>query len=143
MARSRKKQAKRPLPGDASEWFAEINDAYEDAHEAKPYGVFVAQRIRDQDRFHLAPHVCVKFRGLKPSKKKREEIVETALATYVANVSPSDEASGNRQAALEAHPKFAFTLCYLASHLHLELLDEDMGQEILSYCAEQWDDDDI
>jgi hypothetical protein len=45
--------------------------------------------------FDLAPHVCVKFRGLKSSKAAVNEVTETALTSHVAGC-PLDAAPGLR-----------------------------------------------
>ena len=81
--------------------------------------------------FHLAPLVCLKFRGRKLTGKEADKVREGALANYVVNTGPDAPVQG-----LEAHPQMAFALCYVASHLVLDLVDEEKAGEILSYCEE-------
>jgi hypothetical protein len=126
---------KRSLPQTPQEWFAEIELAYEDAHEAKPFGKFAGTTITDADLFHLAPLVCMKFRGLDQSDEQlRNRVTEGALANYVANTgedAPVDH-------GLESNPRLAFALCYVTAHLVLDLIDETAADEILCFCEEQW-----
>ena len=42
----------------------ELDKAIADARETKPFGLLTGQPITDSNLFHLAPLVCLKFRGL-------------------------------------------------------------------------------
>ena len=54
-----------------------------------------------------------------------------ALANYIANTDPEGEDHG-----LEHWPLMAFTLCYVAAHLALDLVDEQEAEAILVYCED-------
>ncbi len=53
----------RRLPQNPVEWLEEIRDAMVDACDTKPFGILTGHPITDADLFHLAPLVCLKFRG--------------------------------------------------------------------------------
>jgi hypothetical protein len=109
----------------------EIKLAIADASGAEPFGDLVGTPITYANLFHLAPHVCLKFRGRKPTGKEAERVTEVALANYVVNSSPDGIDHG-----LEQRPVMAFTLCYVAAHLALDLLDEQQAEAILIYCED-------
>jgi len=117
------------LPASPAAWIKEIDRAFEDAREALPFGSFTAAEL-----FHLAPVVCLKFRGLKVSEKERKRITKVALANYVVHAEPDPVAQRHLDPApdLKGNPRLAFALCYVASHLALDLLDEPAGERILS-----------
>ncbi len=75
----------RPMPGTPAQWFDEIRLAIKDARGTKPFGWLVGQRITDANLFHLAPLVCLKFRGRKLVGPVANRVTETALANYVVN----------------------------------------------------------
>jgi len=102
-----------------------------DARETKPFGKLVGHRLTEADLFHLAPLVCLKFRGRPQTGKEAQRVTETALANYVVNSNP---AGINHD--LENRPFMAFALCYVASHLCLGLIDERKAEAILIYCEE-------
>ncbi|MSR58893.1 MAG: hypothetical protein EXS05_14790 [Planctomycetaceae bacterium] len=122
---------KHPLPKTPAEWMHEIVVAMADAREAKPFGKLVGQRITEADLYHLAPHVCLKFRGRKPTGKEANRVVKTALANFIANSDPE-----GIDHDLEHRPFMAFALCYIASHLCLDLIDERKAEAVLIYCEE-------
>ena len=122
---------KYPLPQTPTAWLTEIRLAIADARRAKFFSWFVGKRITDSNLFHLAPLVCLKFRGRKPRGKEAERVIKVALASYVANSDP-----GGIDHALEQRPMMAFTLCYVAAHLALDLLDEQQAEAILDYCED-------
>ena len=62
----------RQLPRTPAEWLKEIRLAIADARKAKPFGILTGHRITDADLFHLAPHVCLKFRGRKTEGTRGE-----------------------------------------------------------------------
>jgi len=119
---------KRPIPKNPAQWLKEIRLAWKDAAEAKPFG---SVAISDAELFHLAPLVCLKFRGRDLTGEEADRVRETALANYVVNTDPDAQVKG-----LAFKPKLAFALCYVASHLVLNLLDEQAASEILEYCEE-------
>lgn len=53
-------------------------------------------------------------------------MTKTALANYVVNSDPDGIDHG-----LETRPILAFTLCYVAAHLAIDLLDESQAEDIL------------
>ena len=103
---------KRPFPSTPAEWLDEIKLALADAREAKPFGPLVGAPITEANLFHLAPLVCLKFRGRKLTGREAERVTKVALANYVANSDPEGIDLG-----LEQRPTMAFTLCYVATHL--------------------------
>ena len=54
------------------QWLDEIRLAIKDARGTKPFGCLVGQRITDANLFHLAPLVCLKFRGRKHDRQGGE-----------------------------------------------------------------------
>jgi hypothetical protein len=54
-----------PIPRTVAGWFKEIKLAIADAREAKAFGPLIGEPITDANLFHLAPLVCLKFRGRK------------------------------------------------------------------------------
>jgi hypothetical protein len=116
---------KRPLPSTPAEWLQEIKLAIADAKKTKPFGWLFLHRITDANLFHLAPLICLKFRGLKTRGLKAKQVIETALANYVANA----DAHG-----LKSRPMMAFVLCYVGAHLALNLLNDQEAETILNYC---------
>lgn len=126
---------KRPLPRTPSQWFAEIKLAISDASEALPFGPVISKPISNADLFHLAPLVCMKFRGLDyRNEELRRKVTEGALANYVANSDPDGINHG-----LESRPLLAFALCYVTAHYVLDLIDEREAESILNHCDENVD----
>ena len=123
---------KRPLPRTPASWFKEIKLAIADAAEAEPFGRAIGAPITLTNLFHLAPLVCLKFRGRKLKGPEADRVTDTALANYVVNSSP-DGIDHN----LKQRPLMAFVLCYVAAHLALNLLDENQADAILTYCEDQ------
>jgi hypothetical protein len=122
---------KRPLPCTPSEWLVEIQLAVEDAREAKPFGKLIDQPITDADLFHLAPSVCLKFRGRKLTGREADRVTKVALANFVVNSDPEGVDHG-----LKAKPMLAFALCYVTAHLALDLVDEQAAEAILHHCED-------
>jgi hypothetical protein len=104
------------IPKSKLEWIAEIAEAYQDAEEAIPFGPVTGQLIEEKNPFHFAPSVCLKFRGIKPTKRNLKKATDAALSSYVA----SKDSVGH---ILDV-PHISFAFCYLASHFALDLLDE-------------------
>ena len=124
---------KRPLSRTPVQWHKEIKLAIADATEAEPFGPLVGTEITPADLFHLAPVVCLKFRGKKLKGREADRVTKVALANYVANSDP-----GGVDHGLEQRPLMAFTLCYVSAHLALDLVDEQEAEAILTYCEENW-----
>ena len=127
---------KRPLPRTSAQWFTEINLAIADAAEAAPFRPLVGTGLAPANLFHLAPVVCLKFRGKKLKGREADRVIKTALANYVVNSDPKSVDNG-----LDQRPLMAFTLCYVAAHLALDLVDEEKAQAILMYCDEHLGDE--
>ena len=126
---------KHALPQAPSQWLKEIRLAIVDASEAKPFGQMLGEPITDAQLFHLAPLVCLKFRGRKLEGPEAERVTRVALANYIVNTDPEGADHG-----LEQRPMVAFALCYVAAHVALDLLDEQEAEAILNYCEEHLDD---
>jgi len=71
---------KRPVPRTVPGWFKEIELAIADAREAAPFGESIGQPVTDANLFHLAPLICLKFRGRKLLGPEAARVTETALA---------------------------------------------------------------
>ncbi len=54
---------KRPVPRTVPGWFKEIKLVIADARGAESFGDLIGQPVTDANLFHLAPLVCLKFRG--------------------------------------------------------------------------------
>ncbi len=126
---------KRSLPRTPEGWLLEIRLAIKDARETEPFGRMIGQPITDANVFHLAPLVCLKFRGRKLVGREADRVTETALANYVVNSDPEGVDNG-----LETKPLMAFALCYVTAHLALDLVDEEKAEAILNYCEEHLED---
>jgi hypothetical protein len=124
-------QMKRPLPTAPAQWLKEIKLAIADASGAAPFGPLVGTEITAANLFHLAPVVCLKFRGRKLKGREADRVSKVALANYFANSDPQGIDHG-----LEQRPLVAFTLCCVAAHPALHLVDEEKAEAILTYCEE-------
>lgn len=91
----------KPLPSESKAWLKEIAAAYLDAEETIPFGPAAGVEIKNKDLFHLAPAVCIKFRGMERSKKTIKKITEVALSSYVATLDTAPDSM--------ADPQMAFT----------------------------------
>ena len=118
------------VPASSEEWLQEIARAYLDAKEAQPFGNAMSQPVADSDLFHLAPHVFLKFRHIRASKRRRAEIVEGTLASYVVTM---DDGTGRDE--LRDSPLLSFAFCYLAAHFVADLLDEETVQGLMEVCV--------
>jgi hypothetical protein len=114
-----------PIPRNPQEWLDEIARAYLDARETMPYGSFVGQVITEKDLYHMAPAVCLKFRGFKQSDKLLKKATDAALSSYVA----TRDLVGD----LLEIPQIAFAFCYLASHYGLDLVGEEVVDSVMEY----------
>lgn len=125
----------RLLPTTPDDWLDEIQLAIADARETKPFGLLTGQRITDANLFHLAPLVCMKFRGLDyRNEELRRKVTEGALANYLANSDPDGIDHG-----LESRPLLAFAMCYVTAHYVLDLIDDVEAESILNHCDENLD----
>lgn len=122
---------KRSPPRTPEGWLLEIRLAIKDARETEPVGRMIGQPITDANLFHLAPLVCLKFRGRTPVGREADRVTETALANYVAN---SDPDGVNH--SLGPRPLMAFALCFVTAHLALDLVDQEQAEAILNHCEE-------
>ena len=112
-------------PKCKSEWIAEIAEAYHDAQEAIPFGPITGQLIEERDLFYFAPAVCLKFRGIKRTKRNLKKATDGALSSYVA--------SKDLVGPILDDPHVSFAFCYLASHFALDLVDEMEINDIMEY----------
>src|SRR5438094_7119476 len=120
--RSRRvKEMARPLPKTPDQWLKEILLAWKDAKETKPFARLTGTKLTDSDLFHLAPLVCLKFRGRKLTGAEADRVTKGALANYVVNT----------EKGLTLNPKLAFALCYVAAHLVLDLVNEQTAAGIM------------
>jgi len=114
------------VPKALGDWVADIAFAYRDAAEAIPFGPAVGAELTEKELFHLAPLVCLKRRDIKRTRKNQKAVTEAALSTYVANM---EEGHG---VAL-SNSIMVFSLCYIASHCALGLVDETDSERILQF----------
>jgi len=127
---------KRSIPRTTEGWLLEIRLAIKHARETKPFARLIGERITDANLFHLAPLVCLKFRGRKLVGREANRVTETALANYVVNSDPDEVDHG-----LESKPLLAFAVCYVTAHLALDLVDEKRAEAILNFCEKHLDED--
>ena len=126
----------RPLPTTNQGWLRDIAWAYRDAAEAKWFGVLAkGGPIRVDEYFHMAPLVCIKFRGIKADEARRKKIIEGALSSYVATTS-----RGEGGDYIEGSPLLAFTFCYLAAHFVVDLMDEAAVGRVMDFCLAHEDE---
>ena len=125
---------KRKLPATPAKWLKEIEVAIADA-AGEPFARLIREPDRAVNLFHLAPMVCLKFRGLDyRDEELRKKVTEGALATYVANSSPDGIDHG-----LESRSLLAFAVCYVTAHYVLDLIDSGQASAALDYCDENLD----
>lgn len=125
-----------PLPVTPTQWLKEIRLAIADAREAKPFGPLASTEITDANLFHLAPLVCLKFRGRHVKGREAERVTKVALANFVANSDPQGTDHG-----LEQRPMMAFCLCYVGAHLALDLVNEEQAEAVLTYCEDHLEEE--
>jgi len=116
------------VPKSRIGWLREIAAAYNDAREAVPFGPLVGAEVREADLFHLAPSVCAKFRGVSGSKRSLKKATDTALISYIA--------TSAQEPAVFAKPCLAFAFCYLAAHVGLDILSEDVAASVMDFVVE-------
>ena len=121
----------RSLPRTREGWLLEIRLAIKDARETEPFGRLIGEPVTDANLFHLAPLVCLKFRGRKLTGREADRVTKVALANFVVNSAPEGVDHG-----LATKPLLAFALCYVTAHLALDLVDERDAEAILNHCEE-------
>ena len=119
---------KKKTPASANDWLIEIAEAYKDAQEAIPFGPAAGVDITERELFHIAPLVCIKFRGLSRSKNNIKKATEAALSSYVATEELPD--------GITKSPYLSFAFCYIASHFGLNLIQENEASEVIQYVEE-------
>ena len=122
---------KNSLPSTKKKWLEEIASAYLDAYQTLPYGIFVGQKMKPEDLFHLGPVLCIKFRGVKNSKQNLEAATNAALTSYVATKDNMGE--------LFNIPQMSFAFSYIASHFGLDIIGENKCSDILDYVEQNID----
>jgi len=90
------------------------------------------RRITDANLFHLAPLVCLKFRGRRLIGREADRVTETALANYVVKSDPE----GNRSRSASEAAAGVRRVFTSTAHLALDLIDEQHADAILNYCEE-------
>jgi hypothetical protein len=68
-------------PRSPLQWLGEVAMAYADAHETIPFGRDLGVDVHEDDLFHLAPSVCLKFRGMAATPARLKRATTTALAS--------------------------------------------------------------
>ena len=114
------------MPSTPKQWLSEIAVAYLDAQEAKPFGIFVGQKMTENDLFHMAPAICLKARGIKAINI--DKATEAMLSSYIGTKDQVEDVFRN--------PYLLFGFAYLASHFGMELLAEEKVSEIMEYLEE-------
>lgn len=122
---------KNPIPVTPEDWLDEIARAYVDAYETIPFGSLAGIEIDESHLFHLAPAVCLKFRGIKAGKRILARTTEAALSSYVATEERCPE--------VFAVPQLAFAFCYLASHFGLDLMDAEAVSIVMDHIEKSQD----
>ncbi|MCF7954449.1 MAG: hypothetical protein K9M75_01475 [Phycisphaerae bacterium] len=114
-----------PIPSTPEEWFKEITLAYADAKETIPVSKITGTDMTEDELYHLAPAVCLKFRDIKNTKKILKKATESALSSLIATSSVYEEVLLN--------PMLSFSFCYLSSHFGLDIIEEDLVNETMDY----------
>jgi hypothetical protein len=92
----------------------------------------LASKFAEANLFHLAPLVCLKFRGLDyRDNELREKVTRGVLANYVANSTPDGIDHG-----LHSRPLLGFAVCYITVHYVLDVIDKEQVSAILDRCEE-------
>ena len=118
-------------PKNPEAWLEEIAKAYLDALETMPFGALTEDKIEEKDFFHLAPSLCLKFRGIKAMKDNLKIATDAALSSFMATKDSVDN--------LFEIPQMAFAFCYLASHFGLDLVDKNTLSEAMGYIESKLD----
>lgn len=113
------------MPDTVADWLSEIAEAYCDALETIPFGVFAEQDILKNELFHLGPLICLKMRGIERTESNVNKVTEAMLSSYVA--------SKEHIKGIFENPILAFAFAYLASHYAMGLLPEEKVSEIMQF----------
>ncbi len=113
------------VPKDNASWLNEIVDAYLDASETIPFGSMTGVDVNEGNLFHLAPSVCLKFRGIKATKAKLKKATDAALSSYVANE--------NENRGILKNPIMGFAFCYVVAHFGLDMISPEEGENIINH----------
>jgi hypothetical protein len=114
-----------PIPKSSKGWLKEVAEAYKDARGVNSWSRVTGVDVGGDDLFHLAPSVCLKFRGLKLSGRKAKKATEAALASYVA--------TKDQEPDVMSLPHIAFAFCYLAAHLGLDIVEGSNVEKLMDY----------
>jgi hypothetical protein len=114
-----------PVPETTEGWVGEIADAYCDAYETIPFGVFTGEPIKEEELFHVAPQICLKLRGIEMTPENLGRANEAMLASYTVTKEQVEGVFDN--------PLLVFAFAYLASHFGMKLLAEDKVSEIMEF----------
>ena len=118
-------------PKTPEAWLEEIAKAYLDAIETIPFGALTGNKFEEKELFHLAPALCLKFRGIKTTEDNLKIATDAALSSFVATKDSVDN--------LFKIPQVAFAFCYLASHFGLDLVDKNTLSETMGYIESKLD----
>ena len=118
-------------PKTPEAWLEEIAKAYLDAIETMQFGTLTRNKIEEKEFFHLAPSLCLKFRGIKTTEDNLKMATDTALSSFVATKDSVDN--------LFEIPQMAFAFCYLACHFGLDLVDKNTLSEAMGYIESKLD----
>jgi hypothetical protein len=118
-------------PKTPEAWLEEIAKAYLDAIETMQFGALTGDKIDEKEFFHLAPSLCLKFRGIKNTEENLKIATEAALSSFVATKDSVDN--------LFEIPQMAFAFCYLASHFGLDLIEKSKLSEAMGYIESRLD----
>jgi len=124
-----KENIKTPKTPEA--WLEEIAKAYLDALETMQFGELTENKIEEREFFHLAPSLCLKFRGIKTTEDNLKMATDAALSSFVATKDSVDN--------LFEIPQMAFAFCYLACHFGLDLVDKNTLSEAMGYIESKLD----
>lgn len=113
------------IPNTFDSWISEITEAYYDAYQTIPFGIFVFKRIKEKDLFQMTPQICIKFRGIENSKTNLNKSTEAMLSSYVS--------TEEKNKSIFINPYLSFAFGYLASHYGLGLLSEKKINTIMEY----------
>ena len=119
---------KHSAPQNNEEWLIEIARAYLDASKSKSAGTLSGNNLDENDLYHFAPALCLKFRGIKKNEQLTKKVTEAALLSYAA----TEDTAG----AIFTIPQLSFAFCYLAAHFELDIIEENSIIEIMDFLVE-------
>ncbi|MBI4860589.1 MAG: hypothetical protein HY815_10045 [Candidatus Riflebacteria bacterium] len=124
---AKEKKDTRPLFTTPEEWLDEILAAWDEAGK---------RNVANTEPYHLASVVCLKFRGRQLTGPRAERVAKIALANYHVNTDRDTDTARD----IKSNPRFAFALCYLASHLALDLVEEYTIDTVIEHSWERLSD---